>query len=39
MFYVYIGIEFEIVINYLGVNVVKFGYVWVMIEVMVGDVD
>ena len=37
--YAYIGIEPEIVTNYLGANAVKLGYVRVMIEVMVGDVD
>ena len=37
--YAYIGIEPEIVTNYLGTNAIKLGYVRVMIEVMVSDVD
>lgn len=37
--YAYIGIEPEIVTNYLGSNATKLGYVRVMIEIMVSDVD
>lgn len=37
--YAYIGIEPEIVTNYLGTNAVKLGYVRVMIEIMVSDVE
>lgn len=37
--YAYIGIEPEIVTNYLGPNATKLGYVRVMIEIMVEDVD
>ena len=37
--YAYIGIEPEIVTNYLGPNATKLGYVRVMIEIMVSDVD
>ena len=37
--YAYIGIEPEIVTNYLGQSATRLGYVRVMVELMVDDVD
>ncbi|NVK56894.1 MAG: flagellar basal body-associated protein FliL [Alteromonadaceae bacterium] len=37
--YAYIGIEPEIVTNYLGQSATRLGYVRVMVELMVSDVD
>ena len=37
--YAYIGIEPEIVTNYLGPNATKLGYVRIQIEIMVSNVD
>ncbi|MDC8831847.1 flagellar basal body-associated protein FliL [Alteromonas gilva] len=37
--YAYIGIEPEIVTNYLGQSATRLGYVRVMVELMVEDVD